>query len=147
MGPRPKVGPSLGQVKRVLQEKAIRVATGADDCEVVTAYQVRGRLFDKSRYRDVSGILGVLGYEHVADFKMELLKLLTGCRCSHEVHGWPDEVVLVDIRVIAEPNWEFVPPTLLVDVGDDYLGDIADAHSPPRFSHCAIPTRHAFCSP
>ena len=98
---------------------------GPYDSKVVATYKVIGRLINNGRDCDVAPILRVFRDQDVADEKPEALNLTHG-RCGvHELaFTHTNTVAIIDIRIVAEPNWKLVFLGFLVNATGAIEGDV-----------------------
>ena len=89
---------------------------GPYDSKVVATDKVIGRLINNGRDGDVAPILRVFRDQDVPDEEPETLNLACGCCGVHKLAlTHTNTVAIIDIRVVAEPNWKLVFLDFLVD--------------------------------
>ena len=90
---------------------------------MVTGDQIMGRFHYESRNPNVVPSFRVFRDENVVLMKMKLLNFVSRGRSFHEGYSLSDAVILIDIDIVAESDWQFVIPCVLVNVADSHFSN------------------------
>src|SRR5690349_241707 len=99
--------------------------------EVIPADEIARCLSHESGYADVVPGFGVLRNHDVVNLQGEFGYLRDRSRRSHEIESERDELIVVNVSVVAETDGDLVIRWHLVDATDDIVGNRAQRHSRP----------------
>src|SRR5712692_4272985 len=109
-------GASLKRPEQIITAQMIWV--GSRDAEMITTHEIVRSLSYQSWHGNVAPFFRVICDDDVINFMMELPDLFSCRRCFHQRHVGRYSLVVIHIRVIAEPNWHFIVRRYFVDITD-----------------------------